>query len=52
MKNFTNTLRERLADDFKYFLGQTIGFYEKNYVHRMDLIKSLKILIFKFKKYM
>ena len=45
MKNFTDSLRDRLLNDFVDTPGQTIGFYEKNYVKRMDLIKSLILLI-------
>ena len=36
------TFIKMLADDFKDFPGQTIGFNQKNYVHMMDLIKSFK----------
>ena len=40
MKDFTNYLRGRIASDFKDDPGQTIGFYEKNYLKQMDKIKS------------
>ena len=52
MKDFTNQLRERLRSDFEDKQGETIGYYEKNYIKKMDIIKSkLNYTVFEKIKY-
>ena len=38
-KDFTNQLRNRLNNDFEDDPGQTIGYYEKNYVKKWIILK-------------
>jgi hypothetical protein len=39
-QSFRELLRARLASDFTNDPGKTVGYYEKKYPTKMDLIKS------------
>jgi len=45
-QSFRDVLRTRLASDFTNDPGKTIGYYEKKYPSKMDLIKSKRAHIF------
>ena len=47
MKDFTNFLRKRILYIFEDNSGKTIGFNEKNYLKKTDMIKSI---LFCFKR--
>ena len=40
MKSFTSNLIKLLDSDFKDQPGETVGFYEKNFETKMNIIKK------------